>query len=103
MIAEPVSMVGDVYNDGIFIEPRLLQGNHQPADLMVNECDLSIRVGDDLSELLVALWRTAALFLAKVSIFWIGRLTLHDRFVPPGSVFVAAGAMFRQVNIFGFV
>ena len=75
VITKPVAMVGGIDNNRVVGETEFVKAGHQPANLMVNQGDLAIGVGDDLTKLFVALLRNAAVILANA-----GKVGIAGRF-----------------------
>ena len=69
MIAQPVAMVAYVDDDGVFPQTGFLQRDQQPTDLVIDQRDLAIGVGDDLAQLGVGLLSDTAVILADLGGF----------------------------------
>ena len=57
VIAKPVTMIRAVDDNRVVGEAKFVEAIHQPPDLMIDQRDLAVGVGDDLTKLFVALLR----------------------------------------------
>ena len=97
-------MIGDVDDIGVVSEAGFIQRLKDAAEIVVDERDLAVGVGDDLAQLLVGLRRDAGVGLAQFDILGRAFGFARDRgLVPPGAVFEIAGAVFGQVHVLGRV
>ena len=105
MIAEPVAVVGRVHHHGIAGKPHLIEPGKDAADVVVDQGNHSVVVGDQVTQLHVGLWRYARALLAvcqQVGTLEL-RLALEAGLVPPRPAFKILGAMRRQVHCLGSV
>ena len=100
MVAEPVAVIREVNDIGVLGQTSLLERDHQAPDLMVDQRDLSIGVGDDLSQLVVGLLLDTAVGLAQLGVLLVAHRFLSQHLlVPPGAAFKCPLAMPGQVDL----
>ena len=105
MIAEPVAVVGRVHHDRVLAKPCLIERAKDAADVVVDEGNHAVVVGDQVAQLHVGLRRHARALLAvreQVGTIEL-RLALEAGLVPPRPALEILGPMRRQVHCLGSV
>ena len=105
VIAEPVTVVGRVHHDGVVGKPHLVERGKDPADVVVDQGDHAVVVGDHVAQLHVGLRRHARALLAvreQVGTLEL-RLALEAGLVPPRPALEILGPMRGQVHCLGNV
>ena len=87
MIAQPVTVVGRIDDQGLVQQPQVAQRDFHPAHLVVDQRDHAVVIGDQRTQLLVGLVRCAGRLLAEVAQPFVRhfRLAFEAGTVPPGA------------------
>ena len=63
-------MVTGIANDRIFTQAKFFERDQDTANLVVNQRDLTVSVGDDFTKLLVGLLGNSAVRLARLNVLF---------------------------------
>ena len=105
VVAEPVAVVGRVHDERVLRETQLIERGQDAANVVVDQRDHAVVVGDQLAQLLVILDRRARRFLAEGAQFRIRHLrrAVEAFLVPPRPPLKVHGAMLGQIHVVGMM
>ena len=101
VVAQPVTVVRGVDQDRVLVQTSLAQSDPDAANLMVDQGDHAVVIGDQVAHLFFALQRRARGLFAKLSQAFIGHLgrPFQAGSVPPWAPVQVQSAMTRQIHI----